>query len=108
MQNLALVGLASHNRRCYHSLAVAKASVAGADLNLLEDFESSFLEPCAQQARQSSIMHATAGESDLENSRGVFGQNCCAYEGCSNASVKARGNARFGDARAKIGEEIAP
>lgn len=51
--------LTSENRCSCNGLAVAKASIAGAHLFVLEDFESFSLKPFAQQPRQASVVHAT-------------------------------------------------
>jgi hypothetical protein len=50
---------------CNRRLTVAEASVAGAHLTVLEDFEVFLLEPFTQQAREAAIVHASAGERNL-------------------------------------------
>jgi hypothetical protein len=75
---------------------------------VLEDFESFSLKPFAQQTRKAPVVHAAAGENDLADSCCFVRQGRGAHESMGDARMKTRCDMRLGDARAQIGEELAP
>ena len=56
------MGFSLQDGGSHDSLSIAKSAVAGADLAMLEDLESLFFESGAEQARETTIVHASAGE----------------------------------------------
>jgi hypothetical protein len=75
---------------------------------MLKSLKAFFFEPCAQQPRETPIVQATAGESDLFNSRILASHFRSADECRRNPGMETRSDARFARTRTEIFEEFRP
>ena len=80
-----------HSRRANYNLPIAQPAVSGADVSVLKDLEAFFLQPFAQQPRQSPVVQATAAHRHLVNSSLFTRIGSCPDESFRHASMKPRG-----------------